>query len=69
MQGSALMNRDAAISVPTTVHIYHQSNVEPTNKRDERAMRSHAVLIKILGTQRNDKVTLIHERTLTISKF
>jgi len=39
--------------------------VEPTNNRAERALRSHVVLRKILGTLRNDKGTSIHERIMT----
>jgi transposase len=39
--------------------------VEPTNNRAERALRPHVVLRKILGTLRNDKGTLIHERIMT----
>jgi len=39
--------------------------VEPTNNRAERALRSHVVLRKILGTLRNDKGISIHERIMT----
>ncbi len=39
--------------------------VEPTNNRAERALRPQVVLRKILGTLRNDKGTVIHERIMT----
>jgi len=39
--------------------------VEPTNNRAERALRSHVVLRKILGTLLNGKGTSIHERIMT----
>ena len=40
--------------------------VEPTNNRAERALREHVVLRKIVGTLRNEKGTLIHERIMTV---
>jgi len=40
--------------------------VEPTNNRAERALRPHVVLRKILGTLRNEKGTMIHERIMTM---
>ena len=40
--------------------------VEPTNNRAERALREHVVLRKIVGTLRNGKGTLIHERIMTV---
>jgi transposase len=40
--------------------------VEPTNNRAERALREHVVLRKIMGTLRNGKGTLIHERIMTV---
>jgi transposase len=39
--------------------------VEPTNNRAERALRPQVVLRKILGTLRNYKGTVIHERIMT----
>ena len=39
--------------------------VEPTNNRAEWALRPQVVLRKILGTLRNEKGTLIHERIMT----
>ena len=42
------------------------SDVEPTNKRVERALREHVVPRKIIGTLRNEKGTSIHERVMTV---
>ncbi len=39
--------------------------VEPANNRAERALRPQVVLRKIVGTLRNDKGTVIHERIMT----
>lgn len=39
--------------------------VEPTNNRAERALRTHVVMRKIMGTLRNYKGTSIHERVMT----
>ena len=39
--------------------------VEATNNRAERALRPQVVLRKIMGTQRNEKGTSIHERIMT----
>ncbi|MFA5578629.1 MAG: IS66 family transposase, partial [Methanothrix sp.] len=40
--------------------------VGPTNNRAERALREHVILRKIVGTLRNNKGTLIHERIMTV---
>jgi transposase len=40
--------------------------VEPTNNRAERALRENVVLRKIIGTLRNMKGTMIHERITTV---
>ena len=40
--------------------------VESTNNRAERALREHVVQRKIVGTLRNEKGTMIHERLMTV---
>ncbi len=43
-----------------------QPGVEPTNNRAERALREHVIQRKIIGTLRNSKGTVIHERLMSV---